>query len=415
MRLILVTNGLGYGGAERIVEALALDLNAAGERVTVVATTRDGPIGDSLRAAGIEVTVLGIKSPADARVPVALARVALARGAQLIHSHLAVSDIATAAAGLALPGVARVSTVHNRGVELDRLKLRLWHKALTRFHRVLPVSEAVQDSLPPGLPMEILRPSLIDPAAARPSRDEARAALRVPRDVPLVLAIGRLAPVKGFRRWPGPPRPARPRARCGAGEARSAPASCTGGGPSWWGPQRRRRDPARRRRRGVPVLLRGFPGAAHAMAAGAWWLPWWAGTRRSVPEQTGLLPRGSRPGRGPDRPRRWAQAQCPARAGVGGVAEAGSPAAMLARTWRWLMAVLVRTRAVPRQRAERRGLERYSTLAPRRSPGPISRDARSICPVQWSTDPLMGAWSRRRIPAPPAHADLRRGACLLDG
>jgi glycosyltransferase involved in cell wall biosynthesis len=198
MRLILVTNGLGYGGAERVVEALARDLAAQGDHVTVVATTRDGPVGEALRAAGIPVTVLGIRSPADARVPVALARVALARGAELIHSHLAVADIATAAAGLALPGVARVTTVHNRGVELDRLKLRLWHRALTRFQRVLAVSEAVQDSLPPGLPTEILRPSLIDPAAPRPSREAARAALKVPMGAPLVVAVGRLVPVKGF-------------------------------------------------------------------------------------------------------------------------------------------------------------------------------------------------------------------------
>lgn len=198
MRVMLVTNGLGYGGAERIVQALAEDFTSAGDQVSVVATTRDGPIGDSLRAAGIHVRVLGIRSSFDARVPAELAKAALARGIEVMHSHLAVSDIAAAAAGLLLPGVKRISTVHNPGVELDRLKAGLWRRALTRFHRILAVSEAVQDSLPRGLPIEVVRPSLIDPSQPRPTRAQARRALGIGPDVPLVLGIGRLVPVKGF-------------------------------------------------------------------------------------------------------------------------------------------------------------------------------------------------------------------------
>ncbi len=198
MRIMLVTNGLGYGGAERIVQALACDLQAAGDQVTVVATTRDGPIGDALRAAGVHVQVLRIRSPADARVAAKLAKIALARGVELIHSHLAVSDIATAAAGLVLPGIIRITTVHNRGVELDRIKALLWRRALSRFHRILAVSDAVQDSLPRGLPIQVVRPSLVDPDQARPTRAQARAALGIRHDVPLVMAIGRLAPIKGF-------------------------------------------------------------------------------------------------------------------------------------------------------------------------------------------------------------------------
>lgn len=195
---MLVTNGLRYGGAERIVEAIARDLQAAGDQVTVVATTRDGPIGDALRAAGIHVQVLGIRSPTDVRVAAKLAKIALARGIELIHSHLAVSDIATAAAGLILPGITRITTVHNRGVELDRIKAGLWKRALSRFHRILAVSDAVQDSLPLGLPIQVVRPSLVDPSQPRPSRAQARASLGIGPDVPVVMAIGRLSPVKGF-------------------------------------------------------------------------------------------------------------------------------------------------------------------------------------------------------------------------
>ena len=54
---MLLTNGLRYGGAEQIVEALAVDLHQGGHAVTVVATTRGGPIGEALAAAGIRVEV----------------------------------------------------------------------------------------------------------------------------------------------------------------------------------------------------------------------------------------------------------------------------------------------------------------------------------------------------------------------
>lgn len=201
MRLMLVTCGLRYGGAERIVQALAEDLTAAGDHVTVVATTRDGPIGDELRARGVGVHVLGIRGAADARVPVALARLAIARGTELMHSHLAVADIACAAASVLLPGVKRVSTVHNPGVELDRLKAALWARALPRFHRVLAVSEAVKARLPRGVRADVVRPSLVEPPRHEASpelQERARARLGIRPDVPLILAIGRLVPVKGF-------------------------------------------------------------------------------------------------------------------------------------------------------------------------------------------------------------------------
>jgi glycosyltransferase involved in cell wall biosynthesis len=201
VKILLVTNGLRYGGAERVVEALAVDLLGAGDEVAVAATTRDGPIGQALRRAGLPVEVLGISSPFDARTPIRLAAFAKRFGAEVIHSHLAVSDIAVALASPLLPRTRLVSTVHNTGVELTRAKRWPWIAALHRFDRILAVSEAVARRLrrfSALLRPEIAHPSLVEVRAPSLSREEARQRLGVGPSDRVVMAIGRLMPIKGF-------------------------------------------------------------------------------------------------------------------------------------------------------------------------------------------------------------------------
>lgn len=196
MRVVLVTNGLGYGGAERVVEALADDLRAAGDAVRVVATTRGGPIADELRGRGHLVDVLGIRAPFDLRVALALAAIARQHRADVLHSHLAVSDIASAFAPAG--PLWRLSTVHNPGVELGRMKRRLWAVGLRRIDDVVAVSEAARAGVPGGSSVGVVHPSLIDLSSPVPSRDEARRRLGLPLGERVVLAIGRLARVKGL-------------------------------------------------------------------------------------------------------------------------------------------------------------------------------------------------------------------------
>ncbi|MBI4817558.1 MAG: glycosyltransferase family 4 protein [Deltaproteobacteria bacterium] len=193
LRITLVTNGLGYGGAERIVLELARGLSAAGDQLSVVATTRGGPIEDELRACGISVSILGIRSALDGRIPILMARALDHFEAEIVHSHLAVSDIAVALAPKRIP---RVSTVHNPGVELGGVRKRLWHLSLLRFQRVLAVGTVVRRALPRWLPVSIDRPSLVDREPLL--RKEARLALGIEPDERVVLGVGRLLPVKGF-------------------------------------------------------------------------------------------------------------------------------------------------------------------------------------------------------------------------
>ncbi|MBK8013101.1 MAG: glycosyltransferase [Deltaproteobacteria bacterium] len=222
MRVLFVTCGLTYGGAERIIEALALDLKQEGHEVEVAATTRDGPIGVALRARGIAVHVLGLRSALDLRIPFRLAALEARFQPQIVHSHLAVADITSAAAsGCAVGwrvlgrlkgrrgqppsprGPIRLTTVHNPGLELSPFKRMLWQRALGRMRRIIAVSEAVRTSpaLAPWPDVEVQRPSLVDVLEPEPipsRRDAARAALDVgPLDY-LVLGVGRLTPIKGY-------------------------------------------------------------------------------------------------------------------------------------------------------------------------------------------------------------------------
>ncbi len=201
MRLLLATNGLTFGGAERIVEALALHFHGAGVPVHVVAVTRDGPIGELLRERGVKVSVLGIRSPLDAAAPLALIRVARAFGADLVHSHLEVSDITVAAASPALGRAKLLTTVHNLGLgalSASRWKRLLWGLALPRFDRVLAVSRAVADHVPGGVTPAVLYASVIPRDRPRADRARMRRHLGISGDTPVVMAVGRLSFEKGF-------------------------------------------------------------------------------------------------------------------------------------------------------------------------------------------------------------------------
>ena len=197
MRVLLLTNGLGYGGAERLVQALAEDLSAHGDAVRVVATTRGGPIQDELESAGIQTEVLGLRTSYDVRAVARLWQANLRFRPHIVHSHLAVSDIAQAAVRRLKRSGKHVITVHNPGVELSNAKRALWTPALAQADRVLAVSDAVAKSV--VVPAQVLRPSLVTPQPlSSDARTEARARMGIRDARPIILFVGRLMPIKGI-------------------------------------------------------------------------------------------------------------------------------------------------------------------------------------------------------------------------
>lgn len=202
MRIVLITNGLGFGGAERIIETLATDLRKKGVCVLIVATTRGGPIGDKLTKEGHRVEIIGVKRVIDFSAIRKLCHILSTYRPNIVHSHLAVSDIASAFTRfypwLPSPTVQRVTTVHNLGVELSPIKHQMWNLALRQMDRVVAVSHAARSALPKNLPTSVVHPSVVSLTHPPPSRQEARLRLGLSDRSRVVLFIGRLVPIKGL-------------------------------------------------------------------------------------------------------------------------------------------------------------------------------------------------------------------------
>ncbi len=190
MRVAFVLPGLDFGGAERMVEELARVVATRGEAL-VLATTRGGPLAERLQGAGIPVEVMGLASPIDARVPLRLRRRLQAFGPTLVHSHLAVADIAVALAGVG----PHWTTLHNAGAELGPLKRSLWRWALGRTQRRFAVAERIRQRWGPA---ELIHPSFVRPSSPVDAASRAEHQRRLGLEPgPLVLSLGRRSAVKG--------------------------------------------------------------------------------------------------------------------------------------------------------------------------------------------------------------------------
>lgn len=86
MRIALLSDELSYGGAERVVEQLALGLRQRGHAVSVVCLRDAGEAGPRLDAAGISVHSLH-GGPRDLGLPRRLVRVLRAEHVDIVHSH----------------------------------------------------------------------------------------------------------------------------------------------------------------------------------------------------------------------------------------------------------------------------------------------------------------------------------------
>ncbi|MFG0294392.1 MAG: glycosyltransferase, partial [Maioricimonas sp. JB045] len=88
IRLLLVIPTLDRSGAEKQLTLLARGLPRDEVSVHVVALTRGGPYADELRAAGVEVTVLGKRMKFDPRALRDLKRLVREERPDVSHSWL---------------------------------------------------------------------------------------------------------------------------------------------------------------------------------------------------------------------------------------------------------------------------------------------------------------------------------------
>ncbi|WP_159718401.1 MULTISPECIES: glycosyltransferase [Actinomyces] len=201
MRIMLVTHGLGTGGAEMMVLNLARELKRAGHPVLVACLGSGGTdIADALRDAGARVEALGKRKGPDPRVIAGLRHLIHEFRPTAIHTHQPVLAYVLPAVRLSGARPRLIHTVHSVATHETRLPaLRRLNRYAFR-HGVVPVAlgEEVRDSIcreyrlaPEGVP--VVRNG-VDVGAFACERDLDAPGAR--RRAPRLLCVARLAPVK---------------------------------------------------------------------------------------------------------------------------------------------------------------------------------------------------------------------------
>lgn len=208
LRVCHVIHSLQPGGAEQSLLELAQVAPAAGMRLAVVSLTDGTPGGypDRLRAAGVEVRLLGLPTRWDPRAVQSGIAAVRAVEPHLVHSHLKHADLVAAAAArrLRLPMVSSLHVIEDdvtgiaRGKRWLAAQARLRGAALT-----IAVSDAVRRWYLAAFSADPDRVVTVhNGVAARPAVDDAaRAAVRaefgIPADAVLATMVGVLRPGKG--------------------------------------------------------------------------------------------------------------------------------------------------------------------------------------------------------------------------
>ncbi|NJQ08545.1 glycosyltransferase [Streptomyces lonarensis] len=210
MRVLHVITGLGSGGAEQQLAALARRFPAHGVECDVITLTNPGPVADRLRADGVRVGHLGMAGNRDLAVLPRLTR-AVRRGRyDVVHTHLYRAGVYGRIAARAAGVRAVVATEHSLGeAQIEGRPLtaptRGLYLATERLgHATVAVSTAVARRLRHwGVPAERLHvvPNGIEAERYRhglSARRGVRARLGVAPDTFVVAGLGRLVGGKRF-------------------------------------------------------------------------------------------------------------------------------------------------------------------------------------------------------------------------
>jgi len=207
MKIALVIPTMDRGGAEKQVVLLAIGLKNAGHDVRVVLLTRDGPRSESLRAAGVEVVLIGKKFKLDPTALWRLARWMKSWQPDVVHTWLfAANSFGRVAAKLA--GVP-VVIASERCVDPWK---RRWHFWIDRrlqcvTDTITTNSDGVREFYNEhgiGIDSFEIIPNGVENSQTLKSqptidRETARKRLDVSVDRKLILAVGRLWPQKRIR------------------------------------------------------------------------------------------------------------------------------------------------------------------------------------------------------------------------
>lgn len=204
MRIMLVVQSIGVGGAERVVTSLANEFVARGHNVCLVALEAKLP---SLPLADeVQLLQLSARKSVGGLLHVLTSLRAAVRAFQpdVVHSHMIFSNIVSRVLRCLVPFPLLISTVHST---YEGGKHRMLAYSLT--HRLADVTTSVSDeavaafermrAVPKGQMLTVHNG--IDIRAfsfSQESRDQARHLLGVEPTTRLILAVGRLDPAKNY-------------------------------------------------------------------------------------------------------------------------------------------------------------------------------------------------------------------------
>lgn len=194
MKILHVIESLTRGGAERLVAELTREFAAAGAQSSVACLSTPGPWAARLEAEGLYAGCLGKRKGIDISCIAGLRRLVRETAPDIVNTHLFTANLWTRLAGLQRRKWGLVVTLHNvdnwRG-PLHRAADRLLAAAADRYVAVGPAVASYYRNC--GLPRKRLR---LIPNAIR--WDAVSESIPFTRPVPLVRAVGRLVPQKGF-------------------------------------------------------------------------------------------------------------------------------------------------------------------------------------------------------------------------
>lgn len=195
-----------FGGLESVVHTLATGQAALGQEVTVVGVFTEDPKGHPFWSAlqsvsGVRVVPLVLRRGQYFAERRRTAEILREFGANVLHTHGYRPDILLGTVGRSL-GVTTVTTMHGftHGGWKNRFYERLQVRAVRRFDAVVAVSEELgQDLRRAQVPVGAIHvlPNAWAPSEEPFPRAQARSALGLPENGPVVGWVGRLSAEKG--------------------------------------------------------------------------------------------------------------------------------------------------------------------------------------------------------------------------
>src|SRR3990170_5609057 len=199
-RILHLIGDLTPAGAEKVVVTLANGLINLGYEVAICAR-EGGSLLNSLHR--VPVFINRKRGLLDPRHLLRLCRLARRHRFDLIHSHLFGNDLYAFLAG-SITRTATILTVHGEDSFLNPGRRRFYRVAAKHVSKIVAVSKSLYERLVGELgisPEKVaLIPNGIDSSwfLANDNGHDLRAALNLPAQAPIVGAVGRITPVKGY-------------------------------------------------------------------------------------------------------------------------------------------------------------------------------------------------------------------------